>query len=295
VIKSIAAVKNCFTGEFESDLCDNFNYYMNAPSLAPSDTSLSYLHGTPSSSSSSSGKRHVSISLHVLALDGLHSSPNCIEYYWNPFQFFTGTPGYTTNVMQGTIPDCFWLLPNLTTLHLAGNGFNGLISSFAAEQYSPKLKDVSLSHNELFGTLPPGLQQLPMTNFDLSYNKIYGDLNSISKMPFSYESNTSSTGAVLTLENNRLSGKTAKVIENAYNIDVLYGNLFACSNHLPREDPSYEDYICGSTELDSAAEAFSIYLLIMVMYYRLYIFERNICFKTKVISFRKYMLQSPLR
>ncbi len=242
-LSSLAAVKNCFVGSLPESICDNIT-----------DT------------------------LSVMSLDGLHSASSCVHYYWNPFA--PSDAGYYATLMEGTIPSCFWTLPDLTTLHLSGNGFEGTIPNIPSSALPKALSDVALTHNRLHGTIPASIQQYPFLTLDLSFNKFKGYVTNFTMMPFDYSksssfafspsssasvSNTSSsTSASLNLQNNRLSGDVPNQLQYADNIQVLLGNVFECSPELPKNDPNALNYLCGSTELDTASVVFSVYFGIII-------------------------------
>lgn len=224
-LNSLAAVKNCFIGSLPESICNN-----------------------------------ITKSMEVLSLDGLHTSKTCVDFYWNPF--LPSEAGSYATLMEGSIPSCFWTLPILANLHLSGNGFHGTIPDFSALPRS--LKDVALTHNRLTGTIPTVVQQHPFTFLDLSFNKLKGIMTNFSTMPLDegstyYPNTTLVTNTGLNLTNNRLSGGISVALKNAANIQVLSGNVFACSDHLPKNDPNALNYLCGSTEFDTASLVFTIY------------------------------------
>ena len=173
--------------------------------------------------------------LRTLSLDGLKGSPHCPNIARFPF---SGVGLF--NFMSGSIPSCVWLLQNLTFLHMSGNGFTGTISSTS---FASVLKDVSLSHNQLTGSIPPFLKYVD--HLDLSYNKLSGH----------YHGKNVSTASLI-LAVNRLSGDLhGKSMQAVPYLDVLHDNLFQC-NSIPTNDEHYEFYICGSSDFD-----WSIFLL----------------------------------
>ena len=148
-LQSLAAVKNCFSGNLPETICDG-----------------------------------ITDSLQTISLDGLHTSTTCSHEYWNPF--YPSKAGSYASLMGGTIPHCLFFLPNINTLHLSGNGFDGTIPTLSNRNSSDipnKLQDIALSHNRLTGTIPDWIQSYPnFLNVDFSYNKFTGYLNNFTKM-----------------------------------------------------------------------------------------------------------------
>ena len=233
-LKSIAAVKNCFEGSIPSTICES------SPLLS------------------------------VIALDGMRASSECLHYLWDPLQV---TTGYYADQMEGKIPDCIWSLPNITVLHLSGNGLAGSLGDMNSS--TTKLRDVALNHNRLRDKLPIAFQKIPFTNLDLSYNKLLGSIESLDQMTFNTEDNDSNQGAQLKLFQNRFSGKLPP-LRHAYGVDVLDGNLFTCAKDpLPKHDPHYDTYVCGSQEFDEAATSFSSVLAVSVGLFIAFLFFIN--------------------
>jgi hypothetical protein len=268
-LRSIAAVKNCFTGSLPTSIC-NGNYTIHVPNTNKTAT---YNHC------------HL---LEIIALDGLQSSPACLNYYWNPFHI---TVGYYADVMKGSIPDCFWYLPNLTTFHLSGNGLTGSIPDLS-QLYSVKLTDLSLTHNKLIGTIPSFLYQGAFQNFDVSNNKFVGHVLPFPNMPFEFSNepepeptpplnstyisaHTSglAEGASLDLEDNRLSGDVPAEFRYALGISMLSGNVFYCNSNqdLPHSDGSKDTYNCGANQFNSAVISFFVLIAVTITLFFMYI------------------------
>ncbi|RYH25605.1 hypothetical protein EON65_15370 [archaeon] len=223
-LTSLAAGKNCFHGNFPDTVCG-------------------------------------SNALRTMSLDGMGASDQCLITLWDPFHL---SNAYFGGLMTGTIPSCVWSLPNITVLHMSGNGFTGQLPTHLRPSCS--LKDVVLTHNMLTGTLPQAFQKFPFQLLDLSYNKLKGHVAGMSNLSLSY--NASEPGAVLHLENNRLTGVLPHSFSNAYNIDILTGNLFACDEkgkkELVKHDPGNHNAICGSQELDGALSTWGVYTAVAV-------------------------------
>lgn len=225
--------------------------------------------------------------LQSLALDGMHKGKHCDDQstaYRSP---------------EGvTVPACMFNMTSLLSLHLVANQ---LVGSLPADAFvSPNLQDLSLSHNLLTGTIPSQIQDRNWIKLDLSYNRITGTLQSDfahQKLNFSREYFNSSylSGDALTkvlrffndstaslspfiyseplvneyyLNNNRLSGEIPKFFVDATNINILSGNLFACSidkSELPRHDSSRDVYECGSNAFDYPYYTFLALAVIVVV------------------------------
>jgi Leucine-rich repeat (LRR) protein len=187
-------------------------------------------------------------SLSALALDGLSTSSDCRDYFFTDSLSSSFTAFSLYNAITGSIPECLFSMPNLTTLHLSGNGFTGSLSSTLS--ISSSLTDLSLSYNSLTGTIPSNFQEKLWINLDLSYNKFVGTLTeSFASIP--------STGS-LYLDVNRLSDEIPSQILKVQTLSILDGNIFSCSsasleeenNELPSNDPSSNRYSCGSNTVN---------------------------------------------
>ena len=196
--------------------------------------------------------KNISTTLSLINLNGLHAGQNCR-------QRFTILPGYYTSRMKGSIPYCFWDLPNLDTLALAGNGFSGTIPSTIG--VARRFPILSLSHNYLSGDIPVVLQEHQFKILDLSFNKLTGNLNEVNNISLS-----SIQGGSWNISNNRISGNLlSSSFKKAKHVEMLYGNLFACSNNLPENDPNYHNYFCGSSQLDYSTYSFAFIVLVALI------------------------------
>ena len=183
--------------------------------------------------------------------------------------------------MGGSIPECIWNLPNLTVLHLAGNGLTGKIMP-----PSHSLVDLSLPHNQLSGTIPANTLHVPQ--LDLSYNRFSGEYLSTTQQAFD---------ASINVEINRLSGhlpvlELKRVVNGSLNI--LQGNMFSC-NSIPRNDDSEDEYVCGSKNLNisilccvAVATVLLVALLVVVLVNHSSKFQ-IITVSTKIDLIREYM------
>jgi Leucine-rich repeat (LRR) protein len=180
----------------------------------------------------------------VISMDGLGSAKGCKNVVTLPF-----TSVSLVRSMEGSIPDCVWLLSNLTMLSLAGNGLRGRIRSDASMR---SLLSLTLSHNHLSGKIPLWLQQKKMNHLDLSHNKLTGNVDdfkhqddSLANQSFS----SLSSNRDLALSVNRLSGYLPNSFVEYADLDILSGNLFGCEN-LPKNDENSESISCGSEQYD---------------------------------------------
>eukprot|EP01034_Spumella_vulgaris_P033184 gene33184-40946_t len=76
----------------------------------------------------------------------------------------------------GGIPECLLAMDSIQTLHLSGMRLTGKIPE--PQNFSSSLIDLSLSHNDLHGSIPRAMQHRAWDSLDLSYNKLDGDLAS---------------------------------------------------------------------------------------------------------------------
>lgn len=181
--------------------------------------------------------------LSVLVLDGLG----------------LGLPEHA-GAISGGIHPCILSLPNLTTLHLAGNGIDG--SLVLQKNPAQSLQDLSLGHNRLTGPIPQRLLAAAgqFRTLDLSFNRFRGDLGAMATPQF--------YSTVLLLVN-RLSGSIPERILRTLPppptgqsgsrdrvFSILEGSMFDCNaledtvRTLPQEDPFVKRFQCGSDSFD---------------------------------------------
>lgn len=198
--------------------------------------------------------------LNIIALDGMGTAKACRRLI---------SPGtsdaYTvTRAITGGIPSCLFDIPNLTTLHLCGNGLTGSLPPDLT--LGPRLVDLALSQNVFTGTIPAVIQQRSWYRLDLSYNRFKGQLRDDFNT-FSIEiGRTYLNGVIqpiivksthskqLSLENNRLSGDIPASVMHLQNISILDGNMFTCDwqqSNLPQGDEGRDNYQCGSNAFDA--------------------------------------------
>lgn len=170
----------------------------------------------------------------VLSFNGLGAADGCTNTVKLPI---TGVSLF--NTIGGTLPECVWHLRNLTTLHLTGNGLTGTIISRLPDH--SVIGDLSLSHNQFSGTIPPNMQVV--RRVDLSHNQFSGG----------YENSVGVwRNNVVDLEINRLSGHLpVSKLELERDVNVLKGNMFSCDS-IPANDEFSDDYICGSEDLNES-------------------------------------------
>ena len=203
-IVSLSATKNCFTGSLPEAICE-------------------------------------SLALEVLAFDGLASGDGCRDQLFYPFSLWEA---YLITPLEGSIPHCYWSMPNLTVLHLSGNGLGG---SILADIPDGKLQNVSLSFNRLTGSIPRYLMEHHFVELSLSNNKFRGMFDTL----YFKESSGAVNRSILDIKTNRLSGFVPLHICDVDELSAVEGNLFDCNHHhsLPSNDPYHEEYVCASKQL----------------------------------------------
>jgi Leucine-rich repeat (LRR) protein len=186
----------------------------------------------------------------VISMSGLGASSSCQHVVTVPF-----TSVSLVQTMDGSIPDCVWLLSNVKILNLAGNGLTGTIGETSR---MPFLLSLTLSHNYLRGTIPSWLQEKNMSQLDLSHNKLTGTLDGFKSQGEGIDFGlvNRSLGSrfldqTLKLSVNRLSGDLSFSLKKYATLDILSGNLFGCAR-IPRNDKNSEWEVCGSEEYDQS-------------------------------------------
>jgi Leucine-rich repeat (LRR) protein len=161
--------------------------------------------------------------LQELDLEGLSSGIGCRNYVL-PRTILENGGYYPNSYILGTIPSCFWTLPNLRELYLDGNGFTGSIVVDSNQSLIPKLVNLSLHSNELVGTIPSFLfEHEGFQLLDLASNRFHGTVGK----QISQQMCSNSTQFNIAV--NRLSGPlypTQGCSWEKMTNQVLQGNLF---------------------------------------------------------------------
>jgi Leucine-rich repeat (LRR) protein len=138
------------------------------------------------------------------------------------------------------------------------------------ETLGKNLSEISLSHNQLTGSIPTILQQggNRWKNLDLSFNKLRGRL---SQSTAKYNNSKVS----VSFDINRLSGDIPSVYNDIEDINILKGNIFSCkknvdgSKNLPLHDSYESEYVCGSDTLNTSLIVwivlFTLFILIVII------------------------------
>jgi ABC-type multidrug transport system fused ATPase/permease subunit len=208
--------------------------------------------------------------LRILVLDGLHTAESCRTLIFPTLhKSFHALDAYMlTRPIEGSIPSCLFTMPKLKTLHISGNALHGSLPQITT--ISPSLQDLSLSHNQLTGTISGNLLAHNWASLDLSFNRFTGTIS---------ESVSNFSQGSLKLEINRLSGLIPQAIHDAPNINILQGNIFACSGEekddLPAHDENIASYVCGSNAVDSSLYAWcgafillSLFISLMIVSFK---------------------------
>jgi Leucine-rich repeat (LRR) protein len=182
-----------------------------------------------------------SSSLDALVLDGMRTATACRLNYRLSF-----SDAYSaTRTSNQRLSECLFTLPTLATLHLSGIGLTGAIPP--SVEVSGALKDLSLSHNQLTGTLPRWLMDRMWVKLDVSYNRLTGTLNSARSARYS-------NATTVYVQDNRLSGVIPGSVQHAGAVSMLEGNLFSCRvdrSDLPARDQYEYKYTCGSDDVNN--------------------------------------------
>lgn len=177
--------------------------------------------------------------LMVLALNGVHSSPHCVNYF-NQFRS-QGRPYTLERRVGGSVPSCLFNMPALLILQLAANNIH---ASLPYEMnVSSSIRDLVLSHNQLTGSVPSSFHHHWWRRLDLAFNKFSGNLHADFRPVRSQD--------FLRLHVNRLSGNIPTSLIDTKNIFLLEGNLFACDYYkegqgLPKNDAVAPRYVCAN-------------------------------------------------
>ena len=196
--------------------------------------------------------------LQQITMDGLSLNPAC-EFNKNLNKLSQQTYVKPIKII-GSIPECFFNFIQLKSLHMSGNSLTGKLS----ELNTLSLVDLSLSNNQLTGTIPISIQTHEFNvQLLLSNNQLTGTLIN--------DFMITSIQQKLSLTINRLSGSLPNSFyynSPTFTIDVLNGNLFSCKkeNSLPSTDPSHQSYTCGSNNLNNSIATFLIPLAFFLIF-----------------------------
>jgi hypothetical protein len=227
-----------------------------------------------------------SYALQILGMNGLSSGSACRT----PVLPGVSSAYTVSRAVTGTLPACLFEMFSLMSLQLSGNGFTGTLPEYTVPycdpsigcdddylasasangtvlplRISPLLIALSLSHNQLSGRIPTAVQEHAWHVLDLSFNKFTGTLspalaaNQVN-LTDSYiaavqlEAVGLVNNTVLSLENNRLSGRIPACVHGLADVSVLGTNMFACKtdeSDLPAHDPGDSNYQCASNNFDT--------------------------------------------
>lgn len=190
--------------------------------------------------------------LQSLILDGMGSSRSCLTM-WSTW--YREGSLRIPNRVHGTIPECVFTMPLLTTLHLSGNNLDGTIAGNVA--LNRHLTSLYLSHNLLSGTIPAAIQTHTWEQLDVSYNRFTGSL-----LPSFGEGCLDVISCSIVVNNSRLSGNIPDTALELGQVSILGTNMFCCKadkSDVPNTDGNgdKQKYQCGS---DSFNYSYYIFL-----------------------------------
>lgn len=199
--------------------------------------------------------------LQTLAMDGVGNAESCHHRIFKNIDNLHSY--YTTNTIEGSIPQCLFNLSQIRVIHLSGNAIHGSLPHDIV--ISDTLTALTLSHNNIYGSIPRQIQEKPWKQLDLSFNRLNGELSS----HFAAYAN----GTALHLDVNRLSGEIPSSLHSAPDISLLDG-IFECSasqssvydDSLPDNDAAKDTYDCGSNNFNDAVYVWlAVTLCLMVV------------------------------
>ena len=187
-------------------------------------------------------------------MDGLHSASSCVTKF---IPFIESSGFIVKENVQGTIPSCIFAFPELMILHLGGNSLTGPLP----ELKNHRMQELVVSHNLLTGSIPQSVWNSSLTSIDLSFNRLQGTIPThifptiaAATSVEGYNMNGS-----VNLQVNELSGTVPSVLWDLNSVNVLEGNLFSCNSdrsNIPKKDPNYQSYNCGSDATNYALVTF---------------------------------------
>jgi len=220
---------NCFSGELPSNIC----------------------HAT---------------NLVTLGLSALSSGSSCRKYIWGDtilHSTFNFNAFVAVKSMQGYFPSCVFGLPSLEVLHANGNQLPAELPT----TISSTLKTIAVSRNMIFGTISSNFaSSADLTSLDLSNNRIGGSLQAFASN--SVEQSFTRKFEDLKLVVNQISGEIPASLLNLNSIDILTGNVFACSydkNKLPERDYGRDSYQCGSSVMNTLIYLFATMICVAMI------------------------------
>jgi len=191
-------------------------------------------------------------SLEMLIMSEMTGAPQCQRKYWSNTPLHSLFSGFAYQTyLSGQVPTCLFSMRNISGLYMSSLGLSG----YLPDAISPRLKFLDLSQNKIMGTIPPAFFSNKLERLDLSYNLLSGNLASANGVQYSPAYN-------LSLTVNYLSGNIPDSYVFMSGLNVLTGNLFACSDEkpLPVYDKIKDNYVCASSVFDQAA------ILVMVAF-----------------------------
>ena len=214
--------------------------------------------------------------LETIAISGLSTADSCKHYFWKGTAFSGVFNGYgAKHFMEGSLPQCIYSLPNMRTVHAAGNSFLGE-APFSGEdksglKISPLLGNIDVARNRLTGYISPQLvtaakSEGKLRSLDMSYNRIRGNLSIFAGNAETYVNTSNPLN--LQLQVNHLSGDIPASLLSLKSISLLAGNVFWCSYSrvdLPAHNPKVESYQCGSDNMNTMLIAFGAVVVVILM------------------------------
>jgi Leucine-rich repeat (LRR) protein len=199
----------------------------------------------------------LSSSLSIIMMDGLSS--NCRSSFVphiSKTYILAERVSLSSDVFQ-----CMMEFPDIEAIYYAGNSVQLKFPDMAIIS-SKVFTTLSMTHNQMAGTVPLYVFNNTWELLDLSYNRLTGVL-----APIHLANNQSSVA----LEVNRFSGVIPGSYVNLNNVNILQDNMFSCGlvseKGLPTNDPQAvrQNYSCGSDSLNQALVAWGVVFLIILI------------------------------